>query len=126
MGIYVDAEDLRQHFRPGNLSDDTVEEIMGEQETYVMQRLNLSELPPDHPILKNVVRDFTIAGCLYILPASNSEALEKANNMRREALRRLEELRDEGFKTGNKNSNIGAEVYNPYNEPFFIPSDFRL
>jgi hypothetical protein len=130
MGTYVDAEDLRQHFRAGGgLDDELVEEVMLEQENYVQQRLGLSALPPENPILKNIVRDLTIAGAIYVMTPASADNVVKADSQRREALRRLEELRVEGFRVGGDSNickSIEAEMYNSYEDSYFKANDFGL
>lgn len=127
MGFYVDAEDLRQHYRQaGSMDDELVEEIMLEQESYVKQRLKLSELPSGNNIVKNIVRDLTVAGAIFAAPAASTDLINKATLQRGEALRRLNELLEEGFRAGPSNKELDLEVFNPYTNPFFEPSDFFL
>lgn len=92
MGVYTDAEDIKQHMRGGTaLTTETLEELMDEQEYYVQTVLNLDILPSDNPILASIIRDLTIAAAIYSLTAPNTDDLGKADMMRREALRKLGE-----------------------------------
>lgn len=126
MGVYVDAVDLKQHFRQGQGVDEaTIEEIMGEQEEYVRTRLKLDVLPPDNPILKSIIRDLTISKCIYQLTSINVDQLSKADQLERGALRRINELEREGTLKKRDITNIDKEVYSPYTS-FFTPGDFGL
>lgn len=132
MGIYVDAEDIRQHFKAGgSLTEETVEEIMAEQEYYVKARLGLDALPPNNPILKSIVRDLSISNGINSLVAATDTQNAKAVYLRNEALRKLRELDDDrkGLDGGSYSERQTWEnqVYNPYgDEPFFKPEDFDL
>lgn len=132
MGVYVDVDDIRQHFRAsGAFDDEIIEEIMAEQEAYVQRRLKLSSLPPDNKIISNIVRDLTIAQGIFTLLPAGSPDFEKANNMRSEALRRLVEV--EGAKgsmlrpdnTSAPTNTWENEVINPFPTPFFTPEMFE-
>lgn len=124
MGVYVDAEDLMQHFRQGQgLDEETIEEIMAEQESYVQARLKIDVLPPSNEIIKGIVRDLTIAKCIYELTPINVDQLAKADQQERGALRRLNELEREGTLKRRDFTNVEKEVYSPY-PPFFSPSRF--
>jgi hypothetical protein len=126
MGVYVDAEDLMQHFRQGQgLEEETIEEIMSEQEDYVQERLKLDVLPPDNNIIKSIVRDLTIAKCIYELTPINVDQLSKADSQERSALRKLNELEREGSLKKRDTTNLVHEVYSPY-PPYFSPSQFGL
>lgn len=95
MGFYVDTDDIRQHMRGANaLAEDTIDEIMTEQEYYVQTALHLTALPPSNPILASIIRDLTVAACIYALTAPQSEDMEKADTLRREAYRRLDRVDD--------------------------------
>lgn len=95
MGFYVDTDDIRQHMRGANaLAEDTIDEIMTEQEYYVQTALKLDSLPPSNPILSSIIRDLTVAASIYALTAPNAEDLEKADTLRREAYRRLDRVDD--------------------------------
>ena len=127
MGIYVDADDIRQHMRGGNaLTIETIEELMEEQEYYVQTVLNLTELPTGNPILANIIRDLTIASAIYSLTAPNADDLTKADSMRREALRRLQEADrgSLGVSGGTPPGNPEDEVYWQYEGSMFTLSDF--
>lgn len=129
MGTYIDAEDISQHFRQsGGLDDETIEELMAEQEYYVQTRLNLPSLPPDNPILKGIIRDLTIAACIYEITPASADNVVKADSQRREAKARLRELESEGLGVIGGSGKPGAEfeVINPFSEPFFSPADFGL
>lgn len=128
MGVYVDAEDLRQHFRrAGSMDDETIEEVMQEQESYVKERLKIDVLPPNNDILKNIIRDLTVSAAILSAPASTVDDVAKADRLRSEALRRLTELIEDGFKAGTpSNKNVDTEIYNPYEYSFFSPSEFFL
>ncbi len=124
MGVYVDPVDLKQHFRQGaGVDESTIEEIMREQETYVQGRLRLDALPPNHDVLKSVIRDLTISKCIYQLTSINVDQLSKADQLERSALRRLRELEDEGSLKPRDKTNVSREVYSPYPK-FFTPGDF--
>jgi hypothetical protein len=127
VGFYVDTDDIRQHMRGANaLAEDTIDEIMTEQEYYVQTALRLTELPPSNPILASIIRDLTVAASIYALTAPNADDMEKADTLRREAYRRLDRV-DDKIGLGV----IGGEVEgDPFNEvstmegSFFALSDF--
>jgi hypothetical protein len=126
MGVYVDAEDLLQHFRQGQgLDEESIEEIMSEQEDYVQERLKLDVLPPSNNIVKSIVRDLTIAKCIYELTPINVDQLAKADSQERSALRKLGELEREGSLKTRDSSNLDKEVFSPY-PPYFSPTEFGL
>ena len=126
MGVYVDAEDLMQHFRQGQgLDEETIEEIMLEQEDYVQDKLKLDVLPPNNNIIKSIVRDLTIAKCIYELTPINVDQLSKADSQERSALRKLNELEREGSLKKRDQANLDKEVFNPY-PSYFSPSSFGL
>lgn len=126
MGIYVDPIDLKQHFRQGaGVDEDTIAEIMQEQESYVQGRLRLDALPPNHDVLKSIIRDLTISKAIYQLTSINVDQLSKANDLERSALRRLRELESEGSLKPRNISNVDREVYSPY-APLFTPRDFGI
>jgi hypothetical protein len=127
MGIYVDAEDIKQHFRGGQaLGDETIEELMTEQEYYVQSRLELSSLPANNPILASIVRDLTIAAGIFSLTSPNQDNVVKAESMRREALRRLDEADKNGIGviTDAPPADYTREVINPYPTSFFNSEDY--
>ncbi len=128
---YVDVDDIRQHFRQsGALDDDTIEEIMGEQESYVKARLRLATLPPDNDILKQVIRNLTVSHVIFNVTSVAGD-YDKGTALRSEALRLLNEIGREGMGIRpNPFDQAGgweSEVINPYGEDrFFNPSDFGL
>jgi len=128
MGIYVDAEDIRQHMRGGNaLSVEALEELMAEQEYFVQTTLNLNELPPDNPILTSIIRDLTIAAAIYSLTAPNSDDLGKADTLRRDANNRLTTVDRIGLghlDTASAPHDAAAEVVNAAPNSFFSLGDF--
>lgn len=132
MGVYVDVDDIKQHFRSGaQLGDETIDELMSEQETYVMSRLALDSLPPDNLILKSIIRDLTISAGIHSMVAASEAQTAKAVFLRNEALRKIRELNDDRTALGETYSNRGSrwenEVINPNgDEPFFTPEDFGL
>ena len=127
MGVYVDTDDIRQHMRGANsLAEDTIDEIMTEQEYYVQTTLNLTELPIGNPILTSIIRDLTVAHCIYALTSPQAGDLEKADTMRREAHRRLNTV-DKNIGLGTVG---GTALGNPEGEistmegSFFTLEDF--
>lgn len=130
MGVYVDVPDIRQHVRQsGALTDETINELMREQEYYVETVLNIPALPPDNPLLKNIIRDLTIAATIYAIIPVSSDDVGKANFIRAEALRKLSDADREGIgivrgTQGARDSSV--EIRNLYTSPFWTPSDFGL
>lgn len=127
MGFYVDTDDIRQHMRGANaLAEDTIDEIMTEQEYYVQTALHLTSLPPANPILSSIIRDLTVAACIYALTAPNNEDLEKADTLRREAYRRLDRVDDKiGLGTvGGFTPTDPEEEIDTMEGSFFSLSDF--
>jgi hypothetical protein len=118
MGIYVDAEDIRQHMRGGTaLTVEAIEELMDEQEYYVQTSLDLAELPPGNLYLTSIIRDLTIAAAIYSLTAPNADDLGKADEMRREAIRRLAEADRNGLGPADTTytpHDPNEEVFDPY------------
>lgn len=131
MGIYVDAADIQQHVRgAAGVTPESIEELMAEQEYYVQTVLNLNELPPENPILSNIIRDLTTAAVIYDLLSPNESDTVKADNIRREAIRRLEQV-DNKIGLGINNATAGIrdtnnQVINPFEGAFFKPEDFGL
>lgn len=128
MGVYVDADDIMQHFRQAPaITSETIEEVMEEKEYYVQTFLNLTELPPDNPILKDIIRNLTIAAGITMITPAQPENLSKAQMLNSNALRQLREIDDSGLGIVGGSPRPGAayEVYNPY-PPFFTLDDFGL
>ena len=127
MGFYVDTDDIRQHMRGASaLTEDTIDEIMTEQEYYVQTALRLTSLPPGNPILSSIIRDLTVAACIYALTAPQTEDLEKADTLRREAYRRLDRVDDKiglGLIGGVVEGDPANEV-DTLDGSFFALSDF--
>lgn len=127
MGFYVDTDDIRQHMRGANaLAEDTIDEIMTEQEYYVQTALKLTELPPSNPILASIIRDLTVAASIYALTAPNADDMEKADTLRREAYRRLDRVDDKiglGLIGGMPQGDPSTEV-DTMEGSFFALSDF--
>lgn len=127
MGVYTDAEDIRQHMRGGSaLPVETLDELMDEQEYYVATVLKLDTLPANNPILASIIRDLTIAAAIYSLTAPNTDDLGKADMMRREALRKLQEADERvglGTVGGSPRGSAELEVAVPSNT-FFALQDF--
>jgi hypothetical protein len=127
VGFYVDTDDIRQHMRGANaLAEDTIDEIMTEQEYYVQTALRLTSLPPANPILSSIIRDLTVAASIYALTAPNNEDLEKADTLRREAYRRLDRVDDKiglGTVGGFPETDPTTEV-DTLDGSFFTLSDF--
>lgn len=129
MGVYLDAEDIEQHFRQsGALDIETIEEVMEEQEYYVQTRLRLPQLPPDNPILRDIIRDLTIAKGIYRITPANADNLIKADSQERSALRKLRELETGGLGIigGKLRGEPSTEVYNPIYGTFFPLSDWDV
>lgn len=127
MGVYTDADDIRQHMRGGTaLSVETLDEIMEEQEYYVATVLKLDSLPPNNPILSSIIRDLTIAAAIYSLTAPNTDDLGKADMMRREALRKLQEadMRVGLGKVGGSSHGTPESEVAVTNNTFFALQDF--
>jgi hypothetical protein len=96
VGFYVDTDDIKQHMKGANaVGDETIDEIMTEQEYYVQTKLGLTTLPPANPLLANIIRDLTVAHSIYALTAPTSGDMEKADTIRREAHRRLNEVNND-------------------------------
>lgn len=130
MGVYVDVDDIKQHFRAGAaVPDETLDEIMQEQESYVQRYLKLDALPPENDILKTVIRDLTIANGIYQITPANADNIVKADAQRRNALRILREVKEEGLGLVNQrpDGNWEKEVYNPIGDDrVFSPADFGI
>lgn len=130
MGVYVDVPDIRQHVRQsGALTDETINELMREQEYYVETVLNIPSLPPDNPLLKNIIRDLTIAAAIYAIVPVSSDDVGKANFIRAEALRKLSDADREGIgivRGSQAARDASTEIRNLYASPFWTPSDFNL
>lgn len=130
MGVYVDVPDIKQHLRQsGALTDETINELMREQEYYVETVLNIPTLPPDNPLLKSIVRDLTIAAAIYAIVPANSDDVGKANFMRAEALRKLSDADRQGIgivKGSQADRDSSMEIRNLYTAPFWTPKDFNL
>ncbi len=128
MGVYLDADDIKQHFQQGrNIKNETIEELMDEQEYYVQTRLGLNILPPSNPLLASIIRDLTIAAGILNLLQPNADTVVKADTLRAEALRRLNEADKSGIGvvTTAPPNHWSQEVYNPYgNTKFFKMDDY--
>lgn len=128
MAVYIDADDIRQYLpQSRGVSTETIDETMEEWEYYVQTRLNLSELPPNHPILRNIIRDLTIATVITALSPANVDNLSRADIQKREGLRKLRELEEGGLGVigGRTRTDPLNDVFNPYPHPFFSFEDFE-
>lgn len=128
MAVYIDADDVRQYLPQGRgFSTESIDETMEEWEYYVQTRLKLDQLPPNHPTLKNVIRDLTISSVITAMSPANVDNLTRADIQKREGLRKLRELEEGGLGViggGATRTDPLKDIYNPYDEPFFSAKDF--
>jgi hypothetical protein len=123
---YIDPQDIREHLRgSGSIQQPTLVEVMTAVESYVKMRLNMDPLPPDNPVVKDIIRELSIAKIITDLMNPTGEDLSRAEYHRRNALAMINDAKRDGlvpFSSGNRV--ISKEVYNPYPEPFFSREDF--
>jgi hypothetical protein len=125
---YVNPQDIREHVKGiGSVGVPQISELMTEVETYVKMRLNMSTLPENNDIVKDIVRELTISKVILDTLQPNAEDLGRADMHRRNGRQLLQEAITDGLVPGSlspANRDITKELYNPYPEPFFTREEF--
>jgi hypothetical protein len=122
-----DVQAAAPRFAAG-VADELIDAFIEEEEDYVIRQLDLDPLPDDNFLLYTVVRDLAISRVAYAMQRAGSDDLALADAMRREALRRLFEARDDGLTQLGAGAYGSADelVYNEFDSPFFTLEDFDL
>lgn len=122
---YVNPQDIREHFGGiGSVPQPQIAELMTEVENYVKMRVNMDPLPDNVDVLRDIIRELTIAKVLGSI-ARGSEELAVADFHRRNGLTMINDVNRDGLYPTTLGSRIvDKEVYNPYPEPFFKAEDF--
>jgi len=126
---YVEPNDIRQHLRgAGGASVPAIAELMQEVESFVKIRLDMDPLPENNDIIRDIVRELTLAKVIVDLMAPSAEDLSRAQMHRRNGMEQLEHADRHGVTPRNTGApggrDVSKEVYNPYPEPFFTAESF--
>lgn len=123
---YIDPQDIREHLRgSGSIAQPALIETMEAVEAYVGMRLNMDPLPLENKIIKDIIRELSIAKVITDLMSPTAEDLTRAEYHRRNGLSMINDAKRDGLIPINMSGrNIEKEVYNPYPEPFFKMEDF--
>jgi hypothetical protein len=122
---YVNPQDVREHHQDvASVAVPQIAEYMTEIENYVKMRINMDPLPDNVDVLKDIIRELTVAK-LIGSRARSPEDLAKADFHRRNGLTMINDVNRDGLFPTTLGSRIVAnEVYNPHPEPFFKAEDF--
>lgn len=110
------------------VSDELIDVFIEEEEDYVSRQLDLDPLPTGNFLLFVIVRDLVISRVAFAMQRHSSDDLALGEAMRREALRRMREARDDGLLALGPEAygNPDELVYNEFDGPFFTKEDFGL
>lgn len=122
---YVNPQDIREHFQGiGSVPQPQIAELMTEVENYVKMRVNMDPLPDGVDVLRDIIRELTIAKVQGSI-ARSADELAVADFHRRNGLTMVNDVNRDGlFPMSLGSRDISREVYNPYPEPFFKAEDF--
>jgi hypothetical protein len=127
MPVYTDPQDIRQHLRGAQqLAVPQIAEIMQEVESYVSQRLDLSPLPANNDILKEIIRELTSSRVILDLLNPTNENLARAEMHERRGMGRLRDADRHGIAPNNyADRDYTAEVIVQPEYPAWTAEDFQ-
>jgi len=123
---YIDPQDIIQHKRGlAQVPVPNLQEIMGEIEYFVSIRLDLNPLPPNNPLLKNIIRELSTSRAILDLLPPQAENLNAAVLHEQRGFKLLAEAKANGIEPVDYSTkDYTKEVYVPPEYPAWTSEDF--